>query len=95
MRTINEYIKLTKKKSKNIIISCHKHSIGTTQTVYKHVKRTLKAAETSTLFFTVHSTRHFIREIHEKAVVDRNREKRGWKSTLTFRKLYNLPTLKN
>ena len=56
--TVIEYIKATEKnrKSKYIIMSCHKHSIITTQTVSSYVKQTLKIAGINTSLFTVRST---------------------------------------
>ena len=92
-RTVIEYIKATEK----IVISYLKHKIVTTQTVSIYVKQTLKVAGINTSLFTAHSTRHsnsskkFMKELPLTDIV----KKRGWKSTSTFTKFYNLPILNN
>ena len=95
--TVVEYTKGTEKirKSKNIIISYHKHNIVTTQTVSRCMKQTLKVAGINTSLFTAHSTRHssssktFMKGLSLTDIV----KKAGWKSTSTFRRFYNLPIL--
>ena len=97
VHTVVEHIKVAEKirKSENIIISCHKHNIVTTQTASRYVKQTLKAVGINTSLFTVHSTRHssssktFMKGLSLIDIV----KKAGWKSTSTFRKFYNLPIL--
>ena len=95
--TVVEYTKGTEKirKSKNIIISYHKHNIVTTQTVSRCMKQTLKVAGINTSLFTAHSTKHssssntFMKRLSLTDIV----KKGGWKSTTTFGKFYNLPIL--
>ena len=62
LHTVVDYIKATEKyrKSEKIIISYHKLSIVTTQTVSRYVKQTLKAAGINTSLFTAHSTKRHL-----------------------------------
>ena len=61
------------------------------------MKQTLKAPGINTSLLTAHSTRHsssskiFMKGLSLTDIV----KKRGWKSTSTFRKFYNLPILNN
>ena len=97
VRNIVEYIKASEKfrKSKNLLLSYYKHKLIEAQTISRYVKLTLKAAGINTKIFTTHSTRHtnltgkFMKGLSLNNIV----RKGGWKSSLSFRRFYNLPVI--